>query len=228
MSIGIKPEPSEKKMFGGLVLVRAGARRSLRSTGAAERHRFRRWEARDSGKISAVVTAAPDDSSIEAFKIAAERYCAFIDASESLKRGEFVWQLMEHFVPLYAAGMRLPLAIGDDDFDAPSAMTHEEWQELFQRLSTQLGDADYYSVIFDPYEFDATPVTGSLADDAADVYRDLKSGLAVIAEGGALEDAVWEWRFGFDNHWGRHTAEALYALHALTHPGSVKAISRDE
>lgn len=82
-----------------------------------------------------------------------------------------------------------------------------------------------YSVMFDPYEFDSAPVTGSLADDAADVYRDLKGGLTVIAEGGALENAVSEWRFGFDHHWGRHAADAL---HALTHPGSVKWIDRHE
>ena len=51
------------------------------------------------------MTGAPDDSRIEAFRVVAERYCAFIEASDSLKRGEFVWQLAEHLVALYAAAM---------------------------------------------------------------------------------------------------------------------------
>jgi hypothetical protein len=174
------------------------------------------------------MAAPPDDSHIATFRVLAERYCAFIESCDSLRRGEFVWQLAEHLIGLYAAGMRLPFPSGDDDFDSPSAMTHEEWQELFQRLSRKLGDVDCYSVMFDPYESGSTPVTGSLADDAADVYRDLKSGLAVIGVGGGLDNAVWEWRFGFDNHWGKHAAEALYALHSLTHPGGVKWVAQDE
>ena len=174
------------------------------------------------------MAAAPDDSKIATFRVLAERYCAFIESSDPLKRGEFVWQLAEHLIALYAAGAELPFASVDDDFDAPDPVTHEEWQGLFRRLGRKLGDVDYYSVMFDPSEFDSTPVTGSLADDAADVYRDLKRGLAVIAVGLGLDNAVWEWRFAFDNHWGKHAAEALYALHSLTHPGSVKWVDRDE
>ena len=175
-----------------------------------------------------MTTAPASDSPVATFRVLAERYCAFIESSDSLKRGEFVWQLAEHLIGLYATGMRLPTGTGDDDFDAPSAMTHEEWHELFERLGRKLGDVDHYSVMFDPYESGSTPVTGSLADDAADVYLDLKSGLAVIGAGDGLANAVWEWRFGFDNHWGKHAAEALYALHSLTHPGSVKCVARDE
>jgi hypothetical protein len=172
--------------------------------------------------------APPDESPISTFRVLAESYCAFIDSSESLERGEFVWQLAEHLVGLYAAGMRLPFPGGDDDFDAPASMTSEEWQELYQRLGSKLGNVAFYSVMFDPYELGATPVTGSLADDAADIYRDLRVGLNVIESEGGLDNAVWEWRFGFDNHWGKHAAEALLALHSLTHPGSVKWVGRDE
>jgi hypothetical protein len=180
------------------------------------------------GRISGAVTAPSDRLSVESFKSFAERYCAFIESSESLMRGEFVWQLAEHFVALYDAGMKLPFAMGDDATDAPESISHDEWRVLYERLGAKLGDVDDYSFMFDPYDSTATPVIGSLSDDAADVYRDLRNGLGVLAEGGALEDAVWEWHFGFDNHWGRHTAHALYALHALTHPGSMKSVKRTD
>lgn len=62
--------------------------------------------------------------------------------------------------------------------------------------------------------FEEEPLTGDLADDLADVYRDLKPGL-VLYEGGHIDEAVWHWNFHFNIHWGRHAAEALYAMHAF-------------
>jgi hypothetical protein len=174
------------------------------------------------------VIAGSDRPNVEAFRVLAERYCAFIETSGSLRRGEFVWQLAEHFVALYAAAMNLPIGTGEEDFGARQGLTSVEWQELFQRLDMKLGDVSDYSLIFDPYELKRTPVTGSLADDAADVYRDLQRGLEVIAAGGSLEDAVWEWQFGFEHHWGKHAAHALHALHSLTRPGSAKRVGRNE
>jgi hypothetical protein len=53
-----------------------------------------------------------------------------------------------------------------------------------------------------------------LADDLADIHRDLTHGLRALADGAAHEDVVWEWRFGFYSHWGRHATEALRVLHA--------------
>jgi Domain of unknown function (DUF5063) len=80
--------------------------------------------------------------------------------------------------------------------------------------------------MFDPYESGATPVMGSLADDAADIYRDLRGGLSLIDVDGGLDNAVWEWQFGFEYHWGVHAASALYALHSLTR--SDKRVARGE
>ena len=69
--------------------------------------------------------------------------------------------------------------------------------------------------MFDPYDPDGSaPVMASLSDDIADIYRDLQGGL-VAFRAGEIDDAVWEWRFGFDTHWGRHAAHGLFALHAL-------------
>ena len=53
---------------------------------------------------------------------------------------------------------------------------------------------------------------GDLADDVADIYRDLSAGLALVDAGHALE-AQWELRFSFLTHWGRHASGAIRALH---------------
>jgi hypothetical protein len=65
--------------------------------------------------------------------------------------------------------------------------------------------------MFDPYELDQ-PVAGSLSDDLLDVYRDVRRGLA-LWESRRDADAVWEWKFHFDAHWGAHAVDALRALH---------------
>jgi uncharacterized protein DUF5063 len=52
-----------------------------------------------------------------------------------------------------------------------------------------------------------------VADDLADTYRDLWSGL-VLYRLGRPEAAAWEWSFSFRAHWGHHVAGARYALHA--------------
>ena len=57
-------------------------------------------------------------------------------------------------------------------------------------------------------------IVGSLADDLADTYFDLKEGLA-LQEAGETEPSrvIWEWRFSFDIHWGEHALSALRSLY---------------
>jgi Domain of unknown function (DUF5063) len=54
-------------------------------------------------------------------------------------------------------------------------------------------------------------IHGSLADDLADIYRDLKKGL-ILSEKTSAEDALWNWRLHFDFHWGNHAMSALKAI----------------
>ncbi|MFE7505205.1 DUF5063 domain-containing protein [Promicromonospora sp. NPDC057488] len=48
----------------------------------------------------------------------------------------------------------------------------------------------------------------------ADIWRDLRSGLDWLDSGADPADVLWDWRFGFETHWGRHATHALHALHA--------------
>lgn len=73
---------------------------------------------------------------------------------------------------------------------------------------------DWYSEIFNPLEIPPDePVTGSLADDIRDIYRDVVSALRAY-EQNDLEAARWDWGFGFSHHWGEHATGAIRALHA--------------
>jgi hypothetical protein len=67
-----------------------------------------------------------------------------------------------------------------------------------------------------PGSSDAVAV-GDLANDLADIYRDITPGLRYweTAATTGLGNIVWEWRFSFTTHWGRHAVAALGILHHL-------------
>jgi hypothetical protein len=159
-------------------------------------------------------------SETDDFASEARHYCAFVDNTEALGRDDLILQLQDHLIRLYSAALRLP-AGEPSESDVPE-VKHDEWVALDKRLTLQLGDFDYYSLIFDPYEPDSASVVGSLADDIASIYQDLQDGLAMIEKSSVA--AAWEWRESFKTHWGRHLTHALYAVFSLTHPGSVRSI----
>jgi hypothetical protein len=114
---------------------------------------------------------------------------------------------------LYAYALELPQAWSDDLADRSDVerLAEEKWRKAVaacDRLPLNL-----YSEVFNPLEAtDVTPVTGSLADDLADIYRDVASGLRAY-ELGNRAGAVWEWSFGLHSHLGAHATSAIRALH---------------
>jgi hypothetical protein len=79
-----------------------------------------------------------------------------------------------------------------------------------------LGRFRAYWYVPDPFE-EHQPVLGTLVDDLAGVYWDIKDGLAFynLMPDSNIEDAIWYWRFTFMNHWGLHLVDALRAIHRI-------------
>jgi hypothetical protein len=100
----------------------------------------------------------------------------------------------------------------DSEADSEEIRKHgERWAGLIQRLSPL--PVTHYRVVFDALEGDDADnlVTGWLADDLSSIYLDLKTGLDEL-QAGRVEDAIWEWRFGYFMHWGRHATHAQSAI----------------
>lgn len=171
-----------------------------------------------------------DSHALRSFATVAEEYCRVIEHRHTL-RGEQLLSTIHSILPnLYAAALELPttdILFPDDDAedDLPDPIPadasllqerHQEWQVLYTSIAAMVGARNHYREVFDPYESATeSPVTGSLADDFADIYRDLRDGL-VNWRAGRTGDALWDWRFGFESHWGAHATGALRALHALS------------
>ncbi len=58
---------------------------------------------------------------------------------------------------------------------------------------------------------DSVVPVADLADDIADVFRDLSEGLSLYT-GGHLAEAEWAMRHSYDTHWGEHAREACKVL----------------
>jgi hypothetical protein len=96
-----------------------------------------------------------------------------------------------------------------------SDITPDQWHEIYNSLTEKLGDWVPYWMVFDPRK-DTEVIKGSLANDIADIYRDLKNGLRLAGSKDVPpEDIVFEWRLTFQINWGRHAMCSLRTIHSL-------------
>jgi Domain of unknown function (DUF5063) len=56
-------------------------------------------------------------------------------------------------------------------------------------------------------------VQGTLAGDISEIYFDLMHDLHSEEKGISRADFLWELRFSFRSHWGKHLLGALVAIH---------------
>jgi hypothetical protein len=160
----------------------------------------------------------------------ARAFCTAVERGQSGAVDAFAAELHGLIAKLYAHALELPstdVLYSQNDAEEedvendgsasgpdPDRLDANAWRDLYSELSEQFNSANRYREVFDPYEAsEEEPVTGSLADDVADIYQDVRSGL-LKWERGESGPALWEWRFNFEVHWGEHATGALRALHA--------------
>lgn len=156
---------------------------------------------------------AEDHDPIAEFRSAAESYVAVVETAEGRSSGELFVDVLQVLPPLYGAALRLPRLVAETDELPETRLTHEQWGEVFGRLVGVFGADDLYWMVEPFEEGKREELAGSLADDLADVYRDVKEGLELIAAGASEREVVWQWRFNFWAHWGAHAVDALRIIH---------------
>ena len=113
--------------------------------------------------------------------------------------------LIEIIMKLYVAALHLPNSETDTVEQNDNAMPAEI------RISSQVPST--YWEVYDPFE-DTEVICGSLYDDLSDIIRDIEKGINEY-DAGRIGNAVFEWRFGLNNHWGKHAVDMIRAIHAL-------------
>jgi hypothetical protein len=120
----------------------------------------------------------PDDilKVFHRFRITAERFCDLIDSSACLPRAEQLLRIYVVLPELIQRAIDLPVVETSDDEPAKKTkqarLTDQEWGLLYEGLKKKLGDWNLYMDVFDPTR-DTEAIRGSLADDLADIYRDV-------------------------------------------------------
>jgi hypothetical protein len=120
---------------------------------------------------------------------------------------------LRRVVALYGEALRLPNTVEvPPSLDEVAQVSEDEWRLVFDHAQTL--PLRHYGEVFDPLELPPEdPVVGDVADDIADIYRDIASGLRLF-DSGRSSDALWEWGYNFRVHWGKHAGGAIRALHA--------------
>ena len=171
-----------------------------------------------------MAVALLDSREASQFRDVAGRYCALIERSSSLSTAELLVALEPLLALLYHAGATLPEIEPATDRSEESGVAGTP--EVERTLGALCGERDYDREVFDPADpADRDPVGGTLSGDLAEIYQDLREALALAQPSRGIQpaDVLWDWRFGFTSHWGRHAASALRVVNSLLHTHFVQA-----
>lgn len=157
-------------------------------------------------------------SALVEFVLAANDYCAFMEGLNGTEGRIFIEDSVRHCSLVYA---RI-LATGDTEpvFESPAelSVTEQEWSALFQKIAMILGPHNALLRIAREGEFDRSElVNHTISEDLADLYQELKDFTIIYSRGleELMNDAAWELKERFAEHWGAKLLRALQALHEL-------------
>src|SRR5690349_3135565 len=115
----------------------------------------------------------------DAFAAAARAYVAWAEQTTAMSGLHEAFTARPLVARLITAVIELPRDSAGGD---AAKISGDEWQRVFQRFGTL--PFNYYSECFDPLVVPAEePVTADLADDLADIWRDVKGGLLLYDAG---------------------------------------------
>lgn len=184
-------------------------------------------------KLSADIIKFLEKTSTQDFLKAARQFMALLEDKDSNIR-TFYSKAHTALLVLYLAGHKLDI-IDLKYSSAENNFKNAAFENKNAGLVSGLGIEAYYWEVFDPAysESNGQPnggwtITdkeasqGWLVDDFADIYRDIKvelSKIDLVGTDEAVEDGLWQLKWGFNHHWGKHSINALRYLHYLYYEG---------
>ncbi len=148
----------------------------------------------------------------------AREYIELVDRHEELGKEKFLNECLKTLPLIFHYAVQLPIVEPDT-----TEISEREPDSDYKAFADFLGEDDGSNQVWDPVGDDGVTkeegewevIYHSLADDLLDIYSDLKNPMMAIdhRSGAQMNDAVWEWKFGFQNHYGYHLASAIKALY---------------
>ena len=165
------------------------------------------------------------ERAIDEFAEIAKEYCRLIREYTSTKATAFLVAVESLLPSLYVSALALP-DVEPSGSEEQSAADAVRWDELYDGLKKFLKDYDLYYTVVDPVDGeDHQPIAGTLAGDLVEIYGDLQEGLTYwrSASTTGKTDAAWDWKFGFESHWGRHLTRAISVVYTLIYEHYIAA-----
>ena len=168
-----------------------------------------------------------DSPLVRSYWEAADRYRSALLAAPQRTLGQFLREVEPALALLYSAAAELPEVAPDTDGVADKRGDRDAYRKLQGSVAKLLGRFDAYQDIFNPSDpGDHTPVQYLLSLELVEILEDLDEGrsLSDPSRSVAHADVLWQLRFDFTSHWGRHAASALKVINALLHTEAVDAL----
>ncbi|HET6427881.1 MAG TPA: DUF5063 domain-containing protein [Phycisphaerae bacterium] len=164
-------------------------------------------------------------SALSAFAALAEEYCTFIESLRSGRPARLYGTLEELLARIHLGILPVEIEMPEKEHRRfqKVRMTDDQYSEAARMIGEAVGKESAALATWHD-ELRPSDQTGDdycatrafmLWDDLADIYRDLHNGVALwkLDTPDALAEAAWEWRFGYESHWGNHLFRAMATVH---------------
>lgn len=156
------------------------------------------------------------------FTAAANEFCKYAERASEISGSELL-KILQRLLPfLYIKASLLPSLEPFFEDSNAKVVRESDWAAVRDVLKEKFGSADAYLEAYDAKMKEAEgPVVGSIAEDMADIYQDLKNFLVNYRTGTneIMNDAIWECRMNFENYWGQRLTDSLRAIHRFVYSG---------
>lgn len=153
------------------------------------------------------------------FADSAKQYCEFVESCRNGRPDPF-YSRIEAILSALQMNI-LPvgseMAVADESHFGPLRMSTVERQEMSRMIAeTVAAESKALPEHHQDSEEDMTRAV-MLFDDLAGVYGDLHDGLVLWNSGfpESQVEAAWQWRWGYQIHWGRHLLRAMMTVHEI-------------
>ncbi len=145
-------------------------------------------------------------------------FCQFLEQLDSEDGKAFIVQSVKLLSGVYAALIKLEGTEPVYEPGGEQTVTEQSWSAVFQKISILLRAHNDILRQVEDAEFDRSElVTHTISEDMADVYQELRDFTTIYSRGieEFMNDAAWELKERFAEHWGKKLLRALTALHEL-------------
>ena len=152
------------------------------------------------------------------------KFCSFVDdgspiqLKDSFKKADYCDRFMKILSELLTSILDVRIDNADKNYDKYEISVEDTRKivSLFLGIfKDEIGSMLKWHV--DHEDEDSGTRVFMINDDLEDLYRDLKNGILCYEIGteDAQREAVFQWRFGFNTHWGNHLYRLMMTMHEI-------------